>query len=148
MSKVNEEENLLCHLYKALRCDVPSCGCGDPEAAERLIVDILTEFSAPQPGRSERIAELIGGSDGTKQIVLAAIDHAELIDHGTSIWSSWLTDRGKWVLWAVREAGGIDRLGASLDDVGFPHEWDREAQEMQPCTDECWRVPAEKGLAP
>jgi hypothetical protein len=87
------------------------------------------------------VEELIGGSDGAQQIVLAAIDHAGLIDHGTSVWGSWLTERGKWVLWAVAQVGGVDGLGAKLDEVGFPHEYDPKTKTMQPCTDDCWRVP-------
>jgi hypothetical protein len=139
----DEQDNLLCHLYMVLHSDMPSCGCGDPEAADRLVIDLLTVFANRAPGRAQRVQELIGGTDGTQQIVLAAIDHAGLIDHGTSVWSSWLTERGKWVLWAVAQVGGVDGLGAKLDEVGFPHEYDPKAKAMQPCTDDCWRVPQE-----
>lgn len=136
-----EQENILCHLYKVLHSDMPSCGCGDPEAADRLVIGLLTVFADGQPDRAQRVQELIGGTDGAQQIVLASLDHAGLIDHGSSVWASWLTDRGKWVLWAVEQVGGADGLTCQLDEVGFPHEWDREAQAMQPCTDDCWRVP-------
>jgi len=136
-----EQDNLLCHLYMVLHSDMPSCGCGDPGAADRLVINLLTVFANQAPGRAQRVQELIGGTDGAQQIVLAAIDHAGLIDHGTSVWSSWLTERGKWVLWAVEQVGGVDGLDAKLDEVGFPHEYDPKTKAMQPCTDDCWRVP-------
>jgi len=136
-----EQEEILCHLYKVLHNDMPFCGCGDPGSADRLVIGLLAVFADRQPDRVRRVEELIGGSEGAQQIVLAAIDHAGLIDHGSSVWGSWLTERGKWVLWAVDAVGGVDGLAEQLDESGFPHEWDREAQAMQPCTDDCWRVP-------
>ncbi|MGW2520424.1 hypothetical protein ACWC09_26115 [Streptomyces sp. NPDC001617] len=138
-----EQENILCHLYKVLHSDMPSCGCGDPEAADRLVIGLLAVFADGQPGRAQRVQELIGGTDGAQQIVLASLDHAGLIDHGSSVWGSWLTDRGKWVRWAVDQVGGVDGLDEKLDEVGFPHEWDPKTKDMQPCTDDCWRVPQE-----
>ena len=137
----DDRENLLCHLYRVLHSDMPSCGCGDPAAADRLVIDLLTVFADWAPDRARRVEELIGGSDGAQQIVLATLDHAGLTEHGGSVWGSWLTERGKWVLWAVEQAGGVDGLGAKLDVVGFPHEWDHKTKAMQPCTDDCWRVP-------
>ncbi|MCX5239807.1 hypothetical protein OG824_31860 [Streptomyces prunicolor] len=136
-----EQEDLLSHLYRVLHSDMPSCGCGDPGAADRLVIGLLTVFAGRGDGRSRRVGELIGGTDGAQQIVLASLDHAGLIDHGTSVWGSWLTERGKWVLWAVEQVGGVDGLDEKLDEVGFPHEWDSETKAMQPCTDDCWRVP-------
>jgi hypothetical protein len=141
-----EQEGILCHLYKVLHSDMPSCGCGDPEAADRLVIGLLAVFADWQPDRTQRVQELIGGTDGTQQIVLATLDQAGLTEHGGSLWGSWLTDRGKWVLWAVEQVGGVDGLGAKLDVVGFPHEYDPKTKAMQPCTEDCWRVP-EKSVA-
>lgn len=133
------EHDLLCHLYKTLG-EVPSCGCGWPDDARRLVWDILALMPSYGAEKKQRLADLIG-PEASQQIVLAAIDRAGLISHGTSITSSWLEPLGKWVLWAVEQVGGIDGLHRKLDDAGFPHEWDREAQDMQPCTDACWVVP-------
>lgn len=138
-----EQETLLCHLYLVLHNDMPSCGCGDPAAADRLVIDLLTVFADWAPDRHQRVEALIGGTDGAQQIVLAAIDHAELTEHGSTVWGSWLTDRGKWVLWAVEQVGGVDGLNAKLDEAGYPHEYDPKTKAMQPCTDDCWRVPEE-----
>ncbi|MFF7881032.1 hypothetical protein ACH40F_07860 [Streptomyces sp. NPDC020794] len=136
-----EQEGILCHLYMVLHSDMPSCGCGDPETADRLVIGLLAVFADWDPDRVQRVQELIGGTDGAQQIVLAALDQAGLTEHGGSLWGSWLTDRGKWVLWAVEQVGGVDGLGAKLDVVGFPHEYDAKTKAMQPCTDGCWRVP-------
>lgn len=138
-----EQENVLCHLYKVLHNDVPSCGCGDPVAADRLVVDLLAVFADWAPDRARRVEALIGGSEGAQQIVLASLDHAGLTEHGGTVWGSWLTDRGKWVLWAVDAVGGVEGLSNKLDVVGFPHEYDPKTKAMQPCSGTCWRVPEE-----
>lgn len=137
----DEQEEILCHLYMVLHNEMPSCGCGDPEAADRLVIDLLSVFEDGRPDRAQRVEELIGASDGAQQIVLASLDHAGLTEHGGSVWGSWLTHRGRWLLWAVDQVGGPDGLGQKLDEVGFPHEYDPETKAMQPCTDDCWRVP-------
>ena len=138
--KEQREDNLLCHLYQVLCSDLPSCGCGDPQSSHQLVYDLLRLAPFYEDGRWQRAERLIG-TDGAFQIVIAALTKANLLEHGSSIGGSWITDRGKWVLWAIGEVGGIDRLDAKLDFAGFPHEWDRETQAMQPCTDACWRLP-------
>lgn len=133
------EDHLLCHLYKALN-EVPSCGCGWPDEARQLVWDILGLMPSYGAEKKQRLADLIG-PEASQQIVLSAIEGAGLISHGTSITSSWLEPRGRWVLWAVEQVGGIDGLHTKLEDVGFPHEWDSELKDMQPCTDACWVMP-------
>lgn len=40
-STTDAEHDLLCHLYKVLYDDIPNCGCNEPDAAFRLIHDIV-----------------------------------------------------------------------------------------------------------
>lgn len=133
------EHDLLCHIYKALD-EVPSCGCGWPDDARRLVWDILSLMPSYGAAKKARLAELIG-PEASQQIVLTAIQRAGLINHGVSITSNWLEPLGTWVLWAVEQVGGIDGLHRKLDNAGYPHSWDKEAQAMEPCTDACWVVP-------
>jgi hypothetical protein len=140
------EHDLLCHLHKILYDDIPNCGCNEPDAAFKLIHDIV--LLAPlHSGTWVQARELIG-SDGAFQIVLSAMTDAKLLEHGGSMGGSWLGSRGRWFLWAVEQAGGIDGLDDKLQSVGFPHERDEELKDMQPCTDACWTVPDGSEPAP
>src|SRR5690348_17311914 len=95
------EDGLLCHLYKVLYDDIPNCGCNEPDAAFRLVHDIM--LLAPlHSGTWVKARELIG-SDGAFQIVLAAMTDAGLLEHGGSMGGSWLGKRGRWFLWAVEQ---------------------------------------------
>lgn len=135
------EQDLLCHLYKLLCDDIPNCGCNQPDAAFKLVHDIM--LLAPlHSGTWVKARELIG-SDGAFQIVLAAMTDAGLLSHSGTIGGSSLGERGRWFLWAVEQVGGIDGLDAKLEYAGFPHSYDRELQDMEPCTDACWAVPDE-----
>ena len=75
---------------------------------------------------------------GVRQIVIGAVGNLDLIDHGSSYYSSWLTEKGKWLLWAVEQIGGIEDLSEKWEHVGFPrHENDG------PCTAKCWKIPCD-----
>lgn len=129
----SERDRLLCHLYKVLCDDLPSCGCGWPEAANQLVWQVLKLMPTYGDEKKHQLRELIG-PEGVQQLVLCMLDDAGLISHGVSTDSAQLQPRGRWVLWAVEQTGGIDGLQERLDAVGFPHS-DRE------CDDGCWVVP-------
>lgn len=138
----SEEHRLLCHIYATLD-RMPNCGCGNPETAYKLIHDLLSLAPLYKDDGWQKARELIG-SDGAHQIVMSALTDADLMSHGGSIGGSWITDRGKWFLWAVDQVGGIDGLDGKLDEQGgFPHSWDPETHDMQPCSDACWVMPAD-----
>ncbi|MGN6724096.1 MAG: hypothetical protein ACTHJM_15930 [Marmoricola sp.] len=126
------------HLYKILMDDVTGCGCGYSEEAGALVHAIVAHFAKDWQERPRAgLEDLFGGNLGAMQIVVNAIQDADLIDHGTSLYSSWVTEKGKWFLRAVEDAGGIDGLFDKLEYVGLPQhdgDWKRE------CTDECWKV--------
>ena len=136
----DERDHIVRHLYLLLVERMPSCGCGDPDAANRLVWDILRRLARLHEDRRREQAYRLIGSDGAKQIVLAAMTHAGLLEHGGSLGGSWIGPQGYWLLWAVHRIGGIDALPDVMADGGFPHcgppDW-----EIRDCTDECWAVP-------
>lgn len=116
-------EDDLCHLYQLVYGDLFFCGCGNPDDAYRLVRDLLALIPAPgDEWKSPRdaVAERIGVKDGDYgpwHIVLSLLNHADLIDHGTSIASTWLTLKGAHYL-KIMQAHEED----DLDHVGFPHD--------------------------
>jgi hypothetical protein len=117
------------HLYK-VTADLPMCGCGYPEAAYQLVVDLLK--LAPFYQHREDVARLVGPEDGgVYALVLGALDHAELIEHGGNISGSWITPKGNWFLQAVELAGGPDELSDATAEQGYPHNGGK-------CTVACW----------
>lgn len=126
------DENVLEHLNYVFYSDLKLCGCGDPASAWQLIHGLLKLAPFYEDQRWKQARELIG-SDGAKHIVLSAMTDADLLEHGGSIGGSWATDKGRWVLWAIDEAGGPEDLDTRVDEVGYPHEG-------QGCSDTCWKV--------
>lgn len=159
------DDHVLNHLYKLLWDGEFICGCGDPDAAYELVWKVVKHFDDKDKHADAQIAAVGGdridailgiGSrwvpfepsltdmlpdSGIRQIVVGAVDGLGLIEHGSSYYSSWLTKKGKWFLWAVESVGGIDGIDEKLDMVGFPQhggDWKNPA----PCTDECWKIPS------
>ncbi len=129
----SEKHRLLCHLYLVLDEDVPNCGCGWPQAARQLVWELLVLMPTYGDQKKRRLRELIG-PEGSQQIVLCALEKAELITHGVSVDSAALAPRGRWLLWAVEQVGGATGLDAQLETAGYPHAG-RE------CDEACWTVP-------
>jgi hypothetical protein len=119
------------HVYKILWEDLPMCGCGNPETAVTLVHELLK--LAPLYDHHDAVVSLLP-SEGVYYLVLGALDEAGLLEHGSNISGSWLTDKGQWFLRALNTAGDSERLIASVDEVGFPHNGDS-------CTDRCWDRP-------
>lgn len=132
----SEEHRLLCHLYQVLHGDLKMCGCNQPEAGLRLVHDLLRLAPFHEDERW-RQAQALVGSDGAFQLVISLMSEADLLEHGGTLSGSWLAHRGRWMLWAVEQLGGIDGLGERLeaDAVGYPHRWDEE------CAPACWVLP-------
>jgi hypothetical protein len=140
-------EDIACHLYLVFCEQLPSCGCGDPEAGYQLIHQLLALDQLHQDDNWRKAEELCG-SPGAHQLVLSALNDADLLEHGTSISNSWRTGRGDWVMWAVEQLGGIDALDARLSDAGYPHEYDPKTKRLRECTDACWTIPATPDATP
>jgi hypothetical protein len=72
------------------------CGCGDGSLPD-LAVEVLRYFSTMQRDWNEFTREM--------EIIAHWFDSLDLIDHGSSIRGSWLTDKGKTVLATLDKEG-------------------------------------------
>ena len=71
------------------------CGCGMPGEAMRTIAKYLEDR---QEKRSHK-------DDDSLLLCLAyELDRAGFTDHGSSVYGCWLTDDGRYFLWAIKEA--------------------------------------------
>lgn len=139
------------HLYKLL-WDLPGCGCGNPEDGWDLVWRVVKYFRDSKAHSDAQFAkhdnmfaalrdwadfpqklEDILPDQGARQIIVGAIDAAGLIDHGSSFYSSWPTDKGKWFLWAVEQCGGMDTLEERMEMISYPHHGGE-------CTKACWEI--------
>jgi hypothetical protein len=125
--------------------DTWMCGCGLPHAAARFLHDVLqtyavrAEASAPlslfKP--EDRLAlervwnaessalKVLLPTDGLFYFVLYVLSDWELLEHGSSVGGSWLTDKGKAV-YAALHAEEPDGFHALLDGVRCVHGYDIE----------------------
>ncbi len=71
------------------------CGCGNPQAAFTYVRDIL-ELYDQRPGW-EACTDYFE-SDGEMYTILYLLTDKGLMDHGTTVTSGWLTEKGKEVL--------------------------------------------------
>lgn len=82
--------------------DLGFCGCGDPEAAIKIIYELIKiqhdrrNKSNDYKEYKSKVNKLITGNiESVADILLYIINNAELLEHGTSVGCSWLTDKGK-----------------------------------------------------
>ena len=82
------------------------CGCGCPGEAMRTVAKYLEARSLTYPDNKERLKEYFQNGDDDPLVLCLAyeMDRAGLTEHGTSIYGCWLTDDGKYFLWAIQEA--------------------------------------------
>lgn len=130
-----EHEGILDHLYLVFFArPIQLCGCGDPEAGVRLLVDTLRLHEA-EGTIYDSVDAVLGSNAGVQQVVLSLLESAELTEHGSSLWGGWLTEKGRWVLWAVDRLGGVDALPDLWEEgTGYPHNGNA-------CTNACWKIP-------
>ena len=83
------------------------CGCGLPGDAMRAIAKYLEARSLTYPESNAKMKENFPPNGDDNELVLCLayeLDRAEFTEHGSSIFSCWLTDDGKYFLWAIQEA--------------------------------------------
>lgn len=82
------------------------CGCGMPGEAMRTVAKYLEARNLDYPQNKEKLNEYFPGGDDNPLVLCLAyeLDRAEFTEHGTSIYSCWLLDDGKYFLWAIKEA--------------------------------------------
>lgn len=75
------------------------CSCGNPEYEMQRILRVIQILTAPI---QERNTELYDESNGY-QIYLYLLDSLGFTEHGSSVYGSWLTDKGKALRSALQE---------------------------------------------
>jgi hypothetical protein len=116
-----------CHLYVLMYEQIDMCGCGWGDGAYILVRDLLDHFH----DQDDRDVVAMIGSTGATQLVLRRLQAADLVDHGTSVTSSWLTEKGRYARWMMHKHGPGD-----LDDAGYPECYDW--REKDDCPEACW----------
>lgn len=89
------------------------CGCGTPETALMAIASYLElqdrdikdhESYIKWKNEIKEAFSPDGDENGLYQCLAYSLDSAEFTEHGSSICACWLTEDGKYFLWAIREA--------------------------------------------
>lgn len=84
------------------------CGCGDPQAVSAFLVTALRHFR-DDGERVHGLQKLVENErEAVAEFVAHYLDSCKLIDHGSSVYSAWLTPLGEQVLAAGVSDGGID----------------------------------------
>lgn len=110
------DEEIYVDAFNHFRYDVLNwCGCGDVEESYRTIYDYLSAVGCDWSEREKILTErfdCVSIYDNRLLLCFAyTMDAAGFTEHGTSIASAWLEDRGKIWMWLydkVRELGRID----------------------------------------
>lgn len=115
-------------LYGVIYGELKFCGCGRPEDSLALIVEMLRACPWYEGAWEEFDQRL---TTGGFQIVAGVLTEADLIEHGSSVGGSWITEKGKRFL---ALAGADDFDIDSLDEVGFscsdcPHPVEKDHYE-------------------
>ena len=97
------------------------CGCGDPEAAKRVIRDFLRilydyhkddNFDSSYNRKRKNLKERFGVDnvyDNELLLCLAyTLDAAEFTEHGSSIGGAWTTKEGEMFLWLLNQNDELD----------------------------------------
>lgn len=88
---------------------LPLCGCGDPDAVRAVYLDVLRDCGSdafPRPFRS-----LAGWPSEAQYVLLYSLDEAGLIEHGGTVYGSWLTDRGRLALAVLGATPSSEEMG-------------------------------------
>ncbi len=104
------------------------CGCGDPESACRSLLRLLEQFSSHDHEAAYLALPKWIPDDGIMFLVLYWLDRQSLIEHGGGVLGSWLTDKGKETLEALRREAPDDF--EALNEMSCVHGFDISG----PCT--------------
>lgn len=83
------------------------CGCYDDE----LFSDVLAVFKAFDEGCCYYTDIRVEGPPRYKELILHDLTRAGLLEHGTSVRASWLTDAGRRVLAELGSRAKVAREG-------------------------------------
>ena len=105
------EHNELGWAYKVLFVDLGMCGCGMFDQRLALLKETLELMPLYElDDQSHYLRTPLG------EWFLTTIDNARLIEHGSSIGGSWITDKGARFLKTLED---LDKLEEYVDNNGF-----------------------------
>lgn len=94
-TEIDDEEFLKSFFVEAFEF----CGCGCLSMSINFVRDILNCYEDEEGLSSPHLnldkAEGVCGNDNITDFVLHWLDTVELTEHGSSVYGSWLTDKGK-----------------------------------------------------
>ena len=76
------------------------CGCGSPEMVYRLVHVVLKEILEPRVWTVDRV--------GYYSYMIYQLNEQGFLEHGSSIYGSWVTERGKKLIEALDEMAKYD----------------------------------------
>lgn len=71
------------------------CGCGCPDIVYKLIHKIMKDIASRNIKTDDE--------EGYYDFILHQLNHMEFLEHGSSIYSSWVTEKGKNLIKALDE---------------------------------------------
>jgi len=77
------------------------CGCGDPERVHEFLLNCMAARSDEYPNiiDVQKVQKLAAeNNEIIAEFIMHYLDSCDLIEHGSSVYGSWLTDRGKQAL--------------------------------------------------
>lgn len=95
------------------------CGCGCPEEAYKAVHEMLK--------RAKTRSNMIDPDEAHVLFMAYTLDQLEFLDHGSSIYSAWLTDKGSELLAALdifEEKYGYDWNAAANDMPNEFWQWE------------------------
>ena len=99
-------------LYKVWDKDLAMCGCGNPDAIWELVRDLLA--LCPLYSHRDECVALLG--DGPlAEFFLNGLTNAGLLEHGSAVGGSWITDKGTRAL-GIMQTIDYD----TMDEAGYP----------------------------
>ena len=104
MSTGTQEHTDLCWAQHVIEDDLPFCGCGYYRGRIELVRDVLRDCPLYENGARAKYDSPLA------EWLLCMLDNAELIDHGTSIGRSWITDKGQRLLAILNDPANLEAL--------------------------------------
>jgi hypothetical protein len=102
-------EDLITTIY-----NIPSCGCGNPESLLMMLYTILSEMSNSNDDKWNKTIREYRSKDsifdnGLVHFVLYWLDQEQYTEHGSSVFGSWLTEKGEEFLKDLEEYNKLEK---------------------------------------
>lgn len=110
---MREEHSEIGWAYGVIYDDLKSCGCGIFESRMELLRQALRDCPLFEDSRYEKY------QDPMAEWFLCLLDGAELIDHGTSISGSWITEKGSRLLAVLEDEASWNALVNDEPPMGY-----------------------------